>query len=493
MNPILQAIASGYGVNKILKYLAQSNPGLASKITSAVSYGYTANEILKYVMKGGSSASSSLPKASKMDMNLYEKMQYSLPEDIENVAQMGLGLGAAGLGYFAGQLGVQGTNNQQPNAPVPGQPMNQPIQTTEAPSPGAPINPPPQASQSPGQIATPQIPMPQGITPGQQIQQGVQQPLQSAMQPQGAEEIAQAAQAMPQEQQQPQSLFEQLTGKLDPNTLSKSQMQQLKFLNTVADQLQSKGKTINDPEVKKLAVNISKTLQGNSGMLMEEVSRGMGRETPKTVPVKDSIVSTPQGVGEVKGISNGKALVEIDGKTIKINQEEIEPPIFSDDDVADAYDRIMSVIPEEHRSGFIQWAGYDEDRNALGFIPRGGKYEEIMNITPEEATMIKEGKGFARTTGENREGLWVAGEDTRGGIISQIIWDRKKAKKAEEDKQMTFGFTLSKPEKKDRGMKPLFDEMGYARSKSQEREKAIKLAEKERKKKEKDEAKKRKK
>jgi hypothetical protein len=208
---------------------------------------------------------------------------------------------------------------------------------------------------------------------------------------------------------------------------------------------------------------------------------------------KKSIVSSPQGIGEVKEIRNGQAIIDVDGKLHKVKEEDLEPPLYSDDEIADAYDNLMEKIPEKERSGFISWAGYDEDRNVLGYIPRGGKYEEIDDITPEEAKAIKEGTGTARTSGEVREGLWTQGGETRGGIISQIYWDRKKKREAEENKQGKFNFDLPKPEKQDRGMKPQFDEMAYARNLSRAREKRAKDEERARKKKEKDEAKKRKK
>lgn len=215
-------------------------------------------------------------------------------------------------------------------------------------------------------------------------------------------------------------------------------------------------------------------------------------EHPKKIE-KSSIVSTPHGEGEVKSIKEKNAIVEVDGKLHKVPIEELEPPKFTDDEIADAYDNLMEKIPEEHRSGFISWAGYDEDRNVLGFIPRGGKYEELHNITPEEAELVKTGKGVARTNGEEREGLWVVGEDTRGGIISQIIHDRRKKNKSEEEKQLKFDLDLPKPEKQDRGMKPIFDEMKHARDLSRERDRKKAIEERQRKKKEKDEAKKRKK
>ena len=214
-------------------------------------------------------------------------------------------------------------------------------------------------------------------------------------------------------------------------------------------------------------------------------------EVPKIE--KSSVVATPNGIGTVKEIRGDKALVEVDGKLSKVDVSEIEPPTYSEDEIADAYDNLMAKIPEEHKSGFISWGGYDEDTNTLGFIPRGGKYEELHDITPEEAQMVKDATGTARTTGETREGLWVMGESTRGGIISQIIHDRRRRHEAEEKKQLKLDFELPKLEKQDKGMKPIFDEMAYARGLSRERERKVKLEERERKKKERDEAKKRKK
>ncbi len=215
---------------------------------------------------------------------------------------------------------------------------------------------------------------------------------------------------------------------------------------------------------------------------------------------KGSVASSPQGIGEVKEIRNGKAIIEVDGKKHAVNEDELEKPKYTEDEIADAYDKMFEMIPEEHRSGFIQWAGYNEDENSLGYIPRGGKYEKIYDITPEEAQMIKEGKGKARTSGEEREGIWVIGEDTRGGVISQIVHDRRRKHEAVKKQQLEFSLELPKPEKVDKGMKPIFDELSYPRDlsrardkKKAEEERARKKAEKERLKKEKEDEKRKKK
>ncbi len=241
---------------------------------------------------------------------------------------------------------------------------------------------------------------------------------------------------------------------------------------------------INEVSAKKHVDYLNKFHEKEKSKLAKEEDERTQERIRKAI-AKHETVSTPQGIGEVKEIRNGKAIVEVDGKLHKVDEAEIEKTLFTDDDIANKYEELMAAIPEEHRSGFISWAGYDEDTNEIGFIPRGGKYEVLTNITPEEAKRIKEGKGVARTTGENKEGIWVQGEDTRGGVISQIIHDRRKANKKESDKQLNL-FDSPKREKEDKGMKPLFDEMAYARSKSQEREKKKALAAREQKKREKE-------
>lgn len=487
------ALSAGYSIAQLLGFISGNYPNIGKKIQEAKKLGYDINEIAKYFSSMSPSELESYENSGFMKGNnpwvdsdetqrkrsAYEKVKKNAPKLAGAVAApLGAYVAYRALKPAVTPLVEEGLNYLKNQF------------STETPSPGSPINPPTGSPQTPGQMATPQTPMP-GPQIAQQLNQQVNQPVQQAMQPSAQPQIAQAAQVIP--NQVPVSIFENLTKDIDLEQIGPEKREQLKFLKTISDKLQQEGKPITDPGFKRLKEKIDNILKGKPGTIIEETSRIAPVNEKQNAIVKDSIVNTPVGSGEVKAIGNGKALVEIDGKTHKINESDIEPPLFSDDDVADAYDRIMSVIPEEHRSGFIQWAGYDEDRNTLGFIPRGGKYEELQDITPREAQMIKEGKGVARTTGENREGLWVAGEDTRGGIISQIIWDRKKKKKAFEDEQLMLGLELPKQEKQDRGMKPIFDELAYAREKSRERDRAKKLAEKEKIKKDKDEAKKRKK
>jgi hypothetical protein len=201
---------------------------------------------------------------------------------------------------------------------------------------------------------------------------------------------------------------------------------------------------------------------------------------------KKMFVKTPKGVGEIREIRNGKALIDVDNKVQQFEESELEGSPFSEDDIADKYDSLMAHIPEAHKSSWIQFAQYDEKTNTLGFIPRGGTFEVLHDITPEEAKMIKEGSGVARTSGETKEGLWNIAESTKGGVVSQIIWDRKKKQAKQEEKQGKFSFVegLEKPEK-EKNKEILFEELQFPRTLSKERERQQKQAERERKRNEK--------
>lgn len=511
---IANALMAGYSIAQALGFLTNNFPNIGKRIKDAQKLGYDVNQIIKTFsnmsiddLESFENSQEIKTKNPWIDSDKVQQERSASSQIKKNLPKIA-GLVAAPLAAYGVYRALKGGFPSPPSQNIPQLPGGMPpgpnspgvtvLNTpTSPPMPGSPVNPPPVVPQSPGQMATPATPMPQGITPGQQIQQNVQAPLNSALNAVGGEQISQASQAIPDQPITPPiPLFEQLMNGVDIESLDEGTQQQLRFLSMISDQLESQGKTLDDVQFKNLKKKIDKLLEGKGGVVLEEVSRRLPKpEINPTTIEKSSIVSTPSGVGEVKSISGDNAIVDIDGKAHKIKSSEIEPSIFTDDDVADAYDHIIKVIPEAHRSGFIQWAGYDEDRNVLGFIPRGGKYEELHNITPEEAKMIKEGKGVARTSGENKEGLWVTGEDTRGGVISQIIWDRKK----KEDSLFSEATGLPTQKKKrstekdTKGMQPIFDEMGYAREKSREREKANKLAEKLRKQKEKDEAKKRKK
>jgi hypothetical protein len=532
---IAKALSSGFTADQVIKFILKKFPDQADKIKSAMAAGFTVDQILNYIQGGRKLVNQSQNQEMQMQGR---KTEHEQTRDMDTARKSNVNKGfgtAAALGASAlgGPAALQALSRALPAnlaqlAPAILQQQQSPLSSSSTPN----QNPLPENPTNIGQPSQPSIPSEIPSSPNPPVPPSLPQG-NAIAQPKGIpnakeyldklgvtakvdEEIAKG--------NSPEGIMAMLTignkkaAKTDPEL--KSAIEEYVKQKIREDVLNPPGST---PDLEKKTPNVKpldnaqqekKALPGekttevqrrlkigyaDAAKLVDERDKlekqpTSSEVTPEKQPIaKTDTVATPQGIGNIKAIKEKTALVEVGGKTHKIPIEELEKPSFSEDEVADAYDNLMAKIPEEHRSGFIQWAGYDEDRNVLGFIPRAGKYEELHNITPEEANLIKEGKGVARTSGENREGLWVVGEDTRGGIISQIIHDRRKKNKANDEKQLKLGFELPKPEKEDKGMKPLFDELAYARNLSREREKKAKLEERAKKKKEKDEAKKRKK
>jgi len=434
MNPIFQGLAQGHTPQQILSYIARAFPQFSGPIKKASSSGYNAKQILGFLSKNFETED----RTAKSESELHAINRRADAERSKH-----------GLTMVGGALAAPGLATAARSA------LSRALPATLGPFSALPTN----ANNTSGTSLSPQPPFAQ---PGQGMN--------------------------PTQAQLPNQLT---TSSSQPPNVNGSNLSQ-------PINIQQPEENISQDLEREQALEQFNKKAKKKGILEEEIERfekGYGKQPttnllPKSTELveeskpisKNSIVSVPNGIGQVKEIRNGKAIVDIDGKLHKVNEDELDPSLYSEDEIADAYDNLMAKIPEEHKSGFISWAGYDPERNVIGFIPRGGKYEELTEITPEEAEKIKEGKGVARTSGETREGLWVMGEDTRGGIISQIIHDRRKKHKEAEEKQGRLALELPKKEKQDRGMKPLFDEMAHARNLSREREKRKKDEAKKRKK-----------
>jgi hypothetical protein len=317
---------------------------------------------------------------------------------------------------YQGYKGLGQTFGSGGTAPAPGTPPT-------TPTPGQPVNPTPNAPQTPGQMATPQTPMP-GPAIGQQIQQNVQQPIAGAMQ---------TTPPMPAIPQQPrQSLFSQLTQGIDINALPESQQRQLHFFNIIADKLEAEGKGLDDPALKRVGEKIKAVLKDKSGVLTEEASRGISKE---------SLVSTPQGVGEVKAVNNGKAIVEVNGKAVKIDEKDIQPPPIPENDLADLHTELISGIEKQtgkQVSRNVNWAGYDPDAKELLYRPWNGDSYTYTDIEPEDVEMLTSFLTQRKTTGENFIGAWE--QDTEspiGAARHKLIMKLKEKAKAKGEKEYT--------------------------------------------------------
>jgi hypothetical protein len=141
---------------------------------------------------------------------------------------------------------------------------------------------------------------------------------------------------------------------------------------------------------------------------------------------KNSTVIAPQGVGEVKEIRNGKAIVEIDGKRHQVNEEDLESSPIPEKDLADLYEDVISGIEKttgKQVSRNVEWAGYDPNVNELAYRPHGSdKLYVYEDISPEDVELLTSLLTQRKSTGQNFIGAWEAGtESPIGAAMYQLI------------------------------------------------------------------------
>lgn len=159
----------------------------------------------------------------------------------------------------------------------------------------------------------------------------------------------------------------------------------------------------------------------------------------KATPSKGSIVDTPNGIGEVREIRNGKALVEVDGKMRKMLEEELMEPGLPQKDLADLHEELIEGIKQQtgkEVSRHVEWAGYDPEHKELVYRPWGDKEYVYDNIDPEDVEMLTNLLTQRKTTGENYIGSWEAGtESPIGAAMHALITKvRNKAKESGQEK-----------------------------------------------------------
>jgi len=350
-NSILQLLDNGLSKDQVLAYLKNASPKIAKKVQQMLLGGYGAGEILKHLSKDPQTNHAKINKPYSSDdianiAMIQNRMNVPQTRDEEALQQLkkatpyvisALGaiapfaIGSNALGAMTPQLTPTPTPSPspvQPNLTPIGFPQKyNPQQPTTTQTPTSPINPNPQQ-------ATPQQPLQPGPGLGQQVEQQAQSPITGAMQQATQEQVGQASQVMqqPQTTPNPASIFDQLMKGVDIGNLQPAQQQQLKFMQMISDQLESKGKTINDPAIKSIAKKIRAVIDGKPDFLTEETARFQGvtpevgqskaalhagiSEEPKTIPKYD-VSKKGELIERVENAAFGKETPEKAPKTLK--------------------------------------------------------------------------------------------------------------------------------------------------------------------------------
>jgi hypothetical protein len=285
-NAIMQLLDQGISSDAIVATLQKESPKIAKKIKQLLLGGYGTSEILKYLTKDKKYSNDlKMPKKAatpyeianlaiiQNKMEVPKSRDEQAREELKKATPYVIAATSMALPFAAPELATALRNPLTSMLP-----SNSPPQSVNPPQPQPPIQP--------------------GPNIGQQVGGQAASPVVNAMQPTPEAEIASASQAMPdQMQQQPEAMmpqqavqqipiFEQLLGGVDPSTLEPAKQEQLKFLSVISDQLQSKGKGINDPEFIRLGKKIKDVIGSKPGMIVEENARFNAGQAEKQANVK---------------------------------------------------------------------------------------------------------------------------------------------------------------------------------------------------------------
>lgn len=406
MNPIIQAVESGYSPEDILEYISKSLPSLVPKITKAMNKGYGIKEILGFLAQSTPQSSQNTKGLSEIEIQ--NRAQQQQGQLVKN------GLIASGTAV-AGPLGMSMARSALSRS-LPRSLANGALSSLQIPS-----NIAENESHLSGSALEPMSQLPQekslpsdALTSSNPRQPPVNQVAENITQP---------------------SNIEQPKGISNP----KEYLEKKGVLQAVNESL----KRGNNPE--QVAVELGIKRSGNAKIdpellanieeyakqpKVEEnnlekgpISEIKEQKSPKIE--KQSIVSSPNGIGEVKEIRNGKALIDVDGKLHKVKEEDLESSPLPEKDLSELYDELIKGIEGETGedvSRMVQWAGYNPETNTLQFLPHTGKLYTYGDISEEDAALLRDILSVRKTTGQNFIGAWKAGSKSPiGAALSKLI------------------------------------------------------------------------
>lgn len=162
---------------------------------------------------------------------------------------------------------------------------------------------------------------------------------------------------------------------------------------------------------------------------------------------KKSIVSSPKGIGEVKEIRNGQALIDINGKLHKVPQEELE---HEPKEIKEAkFDFDPTDIPEDLRSAPLNEVYLPHDKRHItvkynaGLKPIRYIYwrKDNKNISTDYINKIVNGVQLPVSSGLNFWGSWDATKsDSRGAANYQELVSNSQEEGEPDDPSKDYWF-----------------------------------------------------
>jgi len=505
VNPIFQALEEGYSAEDVIGYISKAIPKMAPAIKKATSSGYTLQQVLGYISKVMTPQEST----GLSESQIHEKNRRADSQMVKH----GLAMIASAAAAPAVASGLKSALSRAlPNplksglnptslpgghtSPLPLQQTSpSPVSTGTNISPPSPGNVPAsapmqQTGQSQNQLSNPlstQLPPGQGDSISQIEQKPQIELFGNAKKYLESLGILDTVKERLSRGNTPEAVAASLNikrsgeAKVDkellknieeyaqniPESTKENENQQQKvpdlggMAKGISDNLYSglfeslkKGSTkfagIEDPILKRAKEPFEKGLIKNA-----EDLRKFANEKPSIE--KTSIVSTPQGIGEVKEIRNGKALVAVNGKIHKVDEQDLEqePEEIRTLDLDSAVEDYLSRIPESQKSSVIDVSLYDPENQELQVrFPNGDQW--VYGPIPEEIfEKINSMTGIPVSSGESklRGTIWEKGVENSAGadfykLIKKMVREGKvKERKLKTGIDLFKGFTRVKKRK----------------------------------------------
>jgi len=152
---------------------------------------------------------------------------------------------------------------------------------------------------------------------------------------------------------------------------------------------------------------------------------------------KNSVVSSPQGIGQVREIRNGQALIDVNGKLNKVSVEDLEP---EPEEIKRAEIIIKpEEIPENLRSAALGFVSVPKSRRDIDIMygPSGKFYRYYRKdgkpVPDDIVEKLREGQTMPISSGDTYMGAFDASiADSRGTVAYHDLKSKAQSKEAVE-------------------------------------------------------------
>lgn len=416
---LASALAGGYSTKQIMQFLIRQFPQHASKIKGALKAGFTVDQVVKFLgggRKGVNQESEGLTEHEQVRSKDIQRR-----ENVNQGALKGAGITAlAGGTALAAPMARSALQRAAPQLFGPGA-------ITSSSNTG--LGPSSNNTGSPLPTQAPQIPQANLVSPSSS------QPPVSSNIPQQANTnqlqvnpinisdlvnkhgLTKHIESLSSNVKDPKAIAGILYNKF-PREMKKFQEEAgIPMEDAISEYMQGNVKPLDIAEVQKS--------EEPRKPLSREEAFGKFREKLIAKHEKGSTVESPQGIGEIKEIRNGKAIIDIDGKKHQVDEDELIESPMPEKDLADLLDDLIGGIESETGedvSRMVQWAGYNPENNTLTFLPHTGKLYKYGGISKEDADLLTDILSVRKTSGSNFIGAWKKDSKSPiGAALSKLI------------------------------------------------------------------------